>query len=267
VRLITVEKAFKALVPQYRREDQDDVDLITFIIECCSSAVEDYAKRPIGLAYREAIFSMYGNDFVHVGFPVALVTSARYSATRDFANAEEIETNIVGDKVFFTRAYRGRNVLKMMLYGGYAVPRFYILAENITPDSRGAAFPAAPNDGDIFQNTESWIYYRYETDTWVAHPEYAELEEGDLARVNGALFSWDGVSWQNIEPVPDLPMSLSLAVIEYVIYEARRIRQNSVGITKLERGYSFEGAAIGTEERMPRHVRDLIDEHFGGIIV
>lgn len=111
-----------------------------------------------------------------------------------------------------------------------------------------------PRDSKVYriESSDGFLRVDYNQATPPAAPVSGE------SWLHGVFEVYDGAAWA---PAPSLPMDDSIegAAAEYVSYIRARMRAGGAGLTKLERGYSFEGSSVSYELSMPQHIKDILE--------
>lgn len=274
--MISLKEAFTVVYKHYKRELTEDVDFVTSMLLFVKARIALYLGNEPWRSVRMAYLSGVGSTTLISPFPhFNHLISCVYSADRDFDNEDEVSVRVINGKVYFETAYAGDNVVRIIADDGYVVIDYQgaDAPALVVPDYSQVVDPflAVGNTvaaTDIWFCTSTWkCYLRNALNTaWDLHPEYTiELLVGQHWKdSNGIIRGWTGSDWQLYSyRVDEMPDYLKLACIEYLVWLARRISQGSTGIVKLERGYSFEGAAIGAEGNIPAHVREILDSACG----
>jgi hypothetical protein len=274
--MISLREAFTAIYRHYKRELAADVDFISGMLEYVNSGIALYMGEEPWRGTRMQYLSPVGSKNLHLPFiqPNHLV-SVRYSLDQDFEDDDtEIPGKIIGSNLILETAYYGDDVIRVICDNGYMtihyvtneIPVMHPTATYSQPSDPALITGHTVVDTDVWYDTSTWRYYVRAGGTWVLHPEYVNLAEGDNWKhpTTKVIKTWTGSDWQEWPfRVYETPGYLRMAILEYLSWFSKRIAQGSVGIVKLERGYSFEGASIGSEADIPVSVRKVLDRAVG----
>jgi hypothetical protein len=205
-----------------------ELEDIDSLINMASEAIAQHCGRKLIRSVATRDLDSFNDSILRLPVhPLIEVRSLRYDRARLFPEESELSgytANLFTGTIYLPRVYeRDQDVFRIVTDEGYTMVSYY-----------GEDDPDDPVIGQL------WL--------------------SPLGYVQWGLDELDEEGWLPFTGHP-VPSDLEGACAEYVAYMMIKFKTGGAGMTKRERGYSFEGSSVAYEKGMPTHVVEMLEPY------
>jgi len=220
--LITVEKTLNILEITSSAET---IDQYSRLINAISVKIEQYCKRDFEYKENVSEIEYLDTELVRIPkYPVMSVSTMQIASSLKLDDLIDVDffrlTNI---QQVFVETLLGYGIIQATYLSGYVLPKY-----------EGVATPTGGTIGDY------WLDY--------------------TGMILKQLDSTGPDVWLTITDILPLPETIQEAVVEYIYWVNKRLKQKVIGIKEKSRGYGYEGSTMVMERKMPDQIKEMLED-------